>query len=81
VELKLHLVVVVPESWDAHDVEFHYNESSSCQTNILKLLDEKSNRLDQDNRCMCGLIETSFVRWADDNDEQVHATYIKDSPS
>jgi len=65
IELKCNLLVSVPEDWDAQMVEFHFNESSYCTSNLigeLQLLDKRTG-------CICPFSEVSFISEASREDE------------
>jgi hypothetical protein len=78
VELKMELVVTEPESFDPDSIEFGFNESSSCQSNIVtNRLGELVDRLG----CVCGLIEVKFLREATPEDEKRQKLFVKEIPS
>ena len=52
--------VDVPRSWDAENIEFHRNESSSCAQNIIQDIETFAEA--EFNGCLCGHAETEFVR-------------------
>jgi hypothetical protein len=57
INFSINLEVDVPAHWDADQIEFHRNQSSSCASNVLDELVE----LEKKSGCLCGLAEFSFV--------------------
>jgi len=81
VELRIELVVTEPESFDPSLIEFGFNESSSCQTNIISKLAEMVERLDDAGECPCGLIEVKYLREATEEDEERQKLFVAELPS
>jgi hypothetical protein len=81
VELRMELVITKPEDWDADMIEYHLNDSSSCQTNIISQLAELVERLKDAGKCPCGLIEAIYLREATKEDEQQQKLFVADLPS
>lgn len=77
VEVRMELVIDKPENWSPEDIEFFFNESSSCQSNIIDRLVELRDRLG----CLCGLIDTTYLREAKPEDEEDQKLFVKDVPS
>jgi len=65
IEFKCELLVSVPEDWDTQMVEFHFNESSYCKSNLIKVL----QLLDERISCICPFSEVAFIREATKEDE------------
>lgn len=65
-------VVAVPECWEPYNIEFKFNESSSCADNIVDTLSNLVERLNSEvcGSCICGLTHTEFVREATPEDEE-----------
>ena len=57
IKATIECVVEVPASWDPHDVEFKYNESSHCASNLLRGLGEWAEK---DQNCACGSTNVEF---------------------
>lgn len=70
------LVVRVPENWDAAMVDFHLNESSSCDDNVLVKLDNLSDRLEKDGACLCANFSGEYLREATEEDEGLCRNWI-----
>lgn len=68
----------VPENWDAHLIEFHLNESSSCADNILADISEQAERR---RGCACGMQKGTYLREATEEDEENFKTFVKDAES
>jgi hypothetical protein len=77
VKVTFEYVRLVPEDWDAHMIEFHLNESSSCADNIIEEISELAER----RGCACGLQDAAYVRDASDEDEENCKTFVKDAES
>lgn len=70
-EMKVEIVMEVPEHWDEEMCNFHKNESSWCASNILddlKKLDEKG--------CLCGITKFTYLREATKEDEEEQNIFI-----
>jgi len=65
IEFKCNLLVSVPEDWDTEMVEFHFNESSYCRSNLI----EKLQLLDERVNCICPFSEVAFIQEATKEDE------------
>lgn len=70
VAVTLELVIRVPESWDAEQVEFHRNDSSWCEANWADELAAAFDHLDATGSCPCGDIRTRYLREATAEDEE-----------
>jgi len=66
IELKTRLLVSEPEHWDKEMIEFHFNESSYCLSNLI----EELQALDESEGCICPFSEVIFIREATNADEQ-----------
>lgn len=69
VESTIRWVTDVPEDWDAHDVEFYLNESSSCADNIVRRLFARLND-SSTGPCYCGRIDSVYIGEATEEDEE-----------
>lgn len=76
VEVAIQMVVSEPENWSAADIEFHFNESSSCQSNIIRQIAELAERLDNAESCPCGMIKVKYLREATADDEEDQKLFI-----
>lgn len=63
--LTIDFVDSVPENWDKDVIDFHYNDSSWCASNILNRLEERDNF-----RCLCDVASFEYLRDATDEDEE-----------
>lgn len=63
--MTIDFVDSVPESWDEDLIDFHYNDSSWCATNVLHRLEERSNF-----RCLCDVASFEYLRDATEEDEE-----------
>ena len=63
--LTIDFVDSVPENWDKDVIDFHYNDSSWCASNILNRLEERSNF-----RCLCDVASFEYLRDATEEDEE-----------
>lgn len=68
VDVTFRIVRRVPEDWDAHMIEFHMNDSTSCADNLANEIIEMTD--DVRGRCLCGLTTGKFVREASEEDER-----------
>jgi hypothetical protein len=57
IQITIDLVVVEPRDWDAHMIELHLNESSSCKDNLL----DEITRNAEAAGCLCGLAECKYI--------------------
>ena len=63
--MTIDFVDSVPESWDEDLIDFHYNDSSWCATNVLHRLEERSNF-----HCLCDVASFEYLRDATEEDEE-----------
>ena len=49
VKWTINLPMDVPAEWDKDTIEFHYNESSWCCSNLIELLE----KYDKEHGCIC----------------------------
>ena len=63
--LTIDFVDSVPENWDTEVIDFHYNNSSWCASNILNRLEERNNF-----RCLCDVASFEYLRDATEEDEE-----------
>lgn len=59
IKLEVLCLIDVPNSWNDHEVEFYYNDSSSCLNNLYNDIEAAKSRIDLDGSCMCGYGEVS----------------------
>lgn len=52
--------IVVPHSWDQHDIEFHRNEGSWCSDNAI----DELQALAESEGCLCNRMEFEVVGMA-----------------
>jgi hypothetical protein len=81
VRTTIEHVVTVPENWDENHIYFYHNEGTGCGDNQISRLEELVERLDDADRCTCGMIETEFVREATAEDEERCLKFVKDEES
>ena len=63
--MTIDFVDSVPENWDKDVIDFHYNDSSWCASNILNRIEERSNF-----RCLCDVASFEYLRDATEEDEE-----------
>ena len=63
--MTIDFVDSVPENWDKDVIDFHYNDSSWCASNILNRLEERSNF-----HCLCDVASFEYLRDATEEDEE-----------
>lgn len=63
--MTIDFVDSVPENWDKDVIDFHYNDSSWCASNILNRLEERNNF-----RCLCDVASFEYLRDATEEDEE-----------
>lgn len=68
VRVTLEMVVETVESWDAHSIDFHRNESSWCASNGLREIQDLGSRLDVADLCPCSLFKSEYLRDATEDD-------------
>ena len=76
-EMKIEIVMEVPESWDEEMCNFHKNQGSWCATNIIDTL-KKINKV---NGCLCSVSEFKYIREATDEDEKSQGVFVNKFPS
>ena len=59
------------------EINFKYNNSSWCASNITTYLETLDNKLG----CLCGVLKFSYLREANEEDEDSQKMYVKDFPS
>ena len=74
IRLSIDMIVAMPRSWNKENMEFQWNESSSCKDNILDQLD----RYQSLGRCLCGMAEVEYVEEAS-MEEAIEDGLIPDS--
>lgn len=75
-EMKVEVVMSVPEHWDQDMCNFHKNESSWCADNILPTLERLSEQ-----SCLCDFAEFTYVREATKEDEEAQGVFVEQLPS
>ena len=70
--MTLSFAIDVPASWDVHDIEFRYNESTWCADNLeaycgnlKEMLKKTSPGSLIGDACLCGITKVRFVRVKD----------------
>ena len=66
VRMTLEFVVDVPEHWNEDTINFRYNESSWCASNILNKLQYR----DENFRCLCDCATFEYIGEATEEDEE-----------
>lgn len=66
IEAKILLVREEPISWDTEQIEFHLNEGSWCQGNLIQEL----LKIEVQKGCLCGSVKFSMIREATEEDEK-----------
>lgn len=70
IKLEVLCLVEMPNCYTEGDVEFYYNESSSCLNNLYNDIEKACTKLNAEGSCMCGYGEVS-----------VHTMTPEESPS
>ena len=65
IEFKCSLLVSVPEDWGTEMIEFFFNDSSYCSSNLI----DELKKLDKHNNCICPFSEVNYLREANKEDE------------
>jgi len=82
VDIAFTLTMEMPEDWTEEQIAFKLNESSSCASNIVDLLAERSERADAGQcDCLCDQTEATFLREATAEDEARDALFVAKLPS
>jgi hypothetical protein len=77
-KVEAELVVSVPEDWP-QDLA---GEPFSCQSTVLERLRETEQRMEAaEEGCMCGVIQTSFLREATGEDERSQCLRVSSLPA
>ena len=76
-EMKVEIVLDVPEDWDEDMCNFHKNESSWCASNILSTLERMKDKMG----CLCEATEFKYIREATEEDEDKHGIHINEEES
>jgi hypothetical protein len=72
-------VIDVPESFEVENIEF--TEGSSCSNNMIRQLQDLTNRLDDEGKCTCGMVTREYVREATPEDENESALFVTKLPT
>ena len=83
VEVRMHMVVTVPEFWTTEDIEFHRNESTWCANNLYSDVERLFTQTeDPEKLCMCNYIgPVKYLREASEQEEKYQNLTVKDSKS
>lgn len=65
-DVTMHIVMDVPEDWNEGQIDFHYNMSSWCASNLLTYLDHREDS----GRCLCNITDVKYVGEATEEDEE-----------
>ena len=57
IKWTIELPMEVPEEWDKEMIEFYFNESSWCCSNII----EDLQQYDKDHGCICNICKAEFL--------------------
>jgi len=57
VRFTIDLPTLVPADWDNDLINFHFNESSWCSSNIIEMLEE----YDEEVGCLCGICKAEVL--------------------
>ena len=68
VEVTITFPRVIPQGWDIEKNEFHMNESSSCQDNLIDFDLDRFRAASGEGFCLCGLIKARHLRDATSDD-------------
>jgi hypothetical protein len=63
----------VPESWDEGDINFKFNDSSWCVSNVIEDIVRREEIL---NRCPCFITEAKYIGEATEEDEKTYQDAI-----
>ena len=66
--VKVELMAEVREDFSASDIEFYYNESSVCASNVIDDLARQETNLDAVEMCHCNHMEVLYQREATEED-------------
>lgn len=55
-------ILNVPAHWSKSDIHFHYNEGTSCKTNVIQTLARHFLIWNNDGPCACNLGEIEYLR-------------------
>ena len=72
VDFTIHTVMCVPECWDENDINFKFNESSWCVSNLIKDIVRREEDFD---KCPCFITEAKYIGEATEEDEDIYALY------
>lgn len=75
--VSVDILLVEPESWTVDDLEFRWNESSSCANNLLERIRETVDRRGEES-CMCSVVEAKYLREATEEDEEFYKLRAED---
>lgn len=70
-EVKIEMPLEVPAFWSEKDIDYFFNESSSCSDNLISDIERvQRTRHLETGKCLCGCIEVDFLREADVEDHE-----------
>ena len=72
VDFTIHTVMRVPECWTEDDINFKFNESSWCVSNLINDIVSREEKLD---KCPCFITEAKYMGEATEEDEAVYGLY------
>lgn len=78
IDFTIRMVVAEPEDHLWKVIEGIYDDSSSCQDNILAMI---GRYVENHKICACGLITTKVVREATEEDEKEYEVFVEELPS
>lgn len=71
-DVSIRMVTEVPEDWAVEDIDFRFQESSWCASNIVEDLE----RLAERRHCLCDSVEVAYMREATAQDESDDRLFI-----
>ena len=72
VDFTIHAVMRVPESWNENDINFKFNDSSWCVSNVIEDIVRREEIL---NKCPCFITEAKYIGEATEEDEKTYGLY------
>lgn len=64
VRFEITMPVDTPHSWTEEDINFHFQDSSWCASNVVEMLQELENSTD--NGCLCPYVTAEYVGEVED---------------
>jgi hypothetical protein len=81
IKVEMEVIVEVPEDWTVGNIDFKYNESSSCSDNLLEEIVEHYCTEEGSGICACPFTSVTFLREATVEDEEKHEKYVRNCAS